>query len=240
MAHYINLRFKFYEMDYIINLRLFFLFFIFILFSGCGLFSDTYRTMDEVKSARGSGQKNIYSSSHKTTMQAIPLALREAGFEIHSINSEESYVLAKYFQPGERKSGHIVAVFARKESGMTEVEITTKSMIKDDFGGGDSTELIFYQIDKKLTEIDPNKKMTIKKPSKDYFIEIAWFSRFSLDLNKKLSESLSVGILHTYRAGYFKNSFGSVDIYSFGIQLNYILNGKDIAADSGWYINPFF
>ena len=113
-------------------------------------------------------------------------------------------------------------------------------MIKDDFGGGDSTELIFYQIDKKLTEIDPNKKMTIKKPSKDYFIEIAWFSRFSLDLNKKLSESLSVGILHTYRAGYFKNSFGSVDIYSFGIQLNYILNGKDIAADSGWYINPFF
>ena len=223
-----------------------FFIFCFYIISGCSFFSNY--TIDDVKNARGSGQKNIYSSSYKKTMQAIPLALRESGFEILSINrdvgiiSQESYVLAKYYQPGEPKAmGDIFAVFARKESGMTEVEITTDTMRTGDL----ATELIFYQIEKKLNEIEPNKKATIRKPSnknlsKNYFIES---DILSIEFNKKLIKSFAVGILYSFSLDYeekYTDIPTHVSKNSFGVQLKYILNGKDIAQDSGWCINPFF
>jgi uncharacterized lipoprotein len=112
----------------------------FLFLAGCA-------SMDDLRSAQGSGEKKTYGVSYERAWNLIPYALSETGGKVKERNFQGGYVFAEYgiswTSVGER-----VALFCqRKGTNQVEIEIVSKAGVGL---SSDSTAKIFASLDRNL------------------------------------------------------------------------------------------
>jgi uncharacterized lipoprotein len=114
-----------------------------LTFGGCA-------SVEEMRTAQGSGEKRTYGVSYERAWNLIPYAISETGGKVKDRNFERGYVVAEYgiswTSLGER-----VALFCqRRSANEVEIEIVSKGTLSLNISGADWTTKIFASLDRQL------------------------------------------------------------------------------------------
>ena len=114
---------------------------MFVLVAGCA-------SMDDLRTAQGSGEKRTYGVSYERAWNLIPYALSETGGKVKERSFERGYVFVE-FGITWTSLGERVALFCQRK-GANEVEIEVVSKAGVGFSASDWSAKIFASLDRNL------------------------------------------------------------------------------------------
>ncbi len=108
-------------------------------------------SVQSAKNARGTGEKQLFSSTKDKVWPAMLASIPSTGGSIKEKNKDQCYVLASYGVTA-WSWGEKVAVFCQENSESTEVEVVMKAALKTNITAVKRAPKIFTAISNKLAE----------------------------------------------------------------------------------------